>query len=116
MFRKIGANFDGDVTVGWWSKFAKTIFFNEGIKATEQLCAVDVPSGEVRQLTREKASLRAAQDPESGRLTISFLQPRQRRRRPAIQRRSPCRLPSPCRRSGHSSIRSSPRQTAWTER
>ena len=76
MFRKIGANFDGDVTVGWWSKDAKTIFFNEGIKATEQLCAVDVPSGEVRQLTHEKASLRAAQDPESGRLTITYSDPK----------------------------------------
>src|SRR2546423_1140727 len=76
MFRKIGANFDGDVTVGWWSKDAKTIFFNEGIKATEQLCAVDVPSGEVRQLTHEKASMRAAQDPESGRLTITYSDPK----------------------------------------
>src|SRR5690349_3332443 len=76
MFRKIGGNFDGDVTVGWWSKDGKTIFFNEGIKATDQLCSIDVASGEVKQLTHEKASLRAAQDAESGRITITYSDPK----------------------------------------
>jgi dipeptidyl aminopeptidase/acylaminoacyl peptidase len=76
MFRKIGANFDGDVTVGWWSKDGKTIYFNEGIKATDQLCSIDVASGEVKQITHEKASLRAAQDPESGRIMITYSDPK----------------------------------------
>ena len=75
-FRKLGGNHDGDVTVGWWSKDGKTIYFNEGIKATDQLCAVDVGSGEVRQLTTEKAALRTVEDPESGRLTITYSDPK----------------------------------------
>jgi dipeptidyl aminopeptidase/acylaminoacyl peptidase len=75
-FRKLGGRFDGDVTVGWWSKDGKTVYFNEGIKATDQLCAVDVASGDVRQLTTEKASLRASEDPESGRLTITYSDPK----------------------------------------
>ena len=76
MFRKIGANFDGDVTVGWWSKDGKTIFFDEGVRATDQLCSVDVATGEVKQLTHEKASLRASQDVESGRITITYSDPK----------------------------------------
>ena len=75
-FRKLGSNFDGDVTIGWWSKDGKTVYFNEGIKATDQLCSVDVSSGEVKQLTTEKASLRASQDGESGRLTITYTDPK----------------------------------------
>src|SRR5689334_21530701 len=75
-FRKIGAGFDGDVTVGWWSKDGKTIYFNEGIKATDQLCSIDVASGTVTQLTHVQASLRANQDPESGRLTITYSDPK----------------------------------------
>ena len=38
------ASFDGDVTVGFWSKDGNTIYFNEGIKATNQLMALDVAS------------------------------------------------------------------------
>lgn len=74
-FRKLGAPFDGDVTVGWWSKDGKTIYFNEGIRATDELFAVDVATGDVRQLTTEKAAVRAAQDPESGRITITYSDP-----------------------------------------
>jgi dipeptidyl aminopeptidase/acylaminoacyl peptidase len=75
-FRKLGAQFDGDVTIGWWSKDAKTIYFNEGIKATQELCAVDVATGDVKQLTTEKAAVRAVQDPESGRVTITYSDPK----------------------------------------
>ncbi|HEY2377817.1 MAG TPA: prolyl oligopeptidase family serine peptidase [Gemmatimonadaceae bacterium] len=75
-FRKIGGSFDGDVTIGWWSKDGRTIYFNEGIKATDQLCSIDVASGEVKQLTHEKAALRAAEDGESGRITITYSDPK----------------------------------------
>ena len=36
-FRKLGSTFDGDVTIGFWSKDGSTIYFNEGIKATNQI-------------------------------------------------------------------------------
>jgi dipeptidyl aminopeptidase/acylaminoacyl peptidase len=74
-FRKLGGSHDGDVAIGWWSKDGKTIYYNEGIKATEQLCAVDVATGQVKQITSEKAALRATEDPESGRLTINYSDP-----------------------------------------
>jgi dipeptidyl aminopeptidase/acylaminoacyl peptidase len=65
-FRKLGASFDGDVTVGFWSKDGSTIYFNEGIRATNQLLALDIKQNAVRQLTNEKASLqvnRVGDDP-----------------------------------------------------
>lgn len=75
-FRKLGASFDGDVTVGFWSKDGRTIYFNEGIRATNQAMSLDVASGEVKQLTNEKAALNLSQDDESGRLMISYSDPK----------------------------------------
>jgi dipeptidyl aminopeptidase/acylaminoacyl peptidase len=70
--RKVGASFDGDVTVGFWSKDGSTIYFNEGVKATNQLLALDVRQGTVRQLTSEKASLSVSRDDDSGVLLINY--------------------------------------------
>ena len=75
-FRKLGGGFDGAVTIAFWSKDGGTIYFNEGIKATEQLLALDVASNTIRHLTAEKASLRAAQDEETDRVFITRSDPR----------------------------------------
>jgi dipeptidyl aminopeptidase/acylaminoacyl peptidase len=75
-FKKLGVNFDGDVTVGFWSKDDKTIYFNEGIRATNQVMSLDVATGEVKQLTNEKASVAAAEDDDSGRLMINYADPK----------------------------------------
>jgi dipeptidyl aminopeptidase/acylaminoacyl peptidase len=75
-WREIGDGFDGDVTVGWWSKDGKTIYFNEGIKATNQLFSVDVASGKVTQLTNEKASLNVQRDDETGRIIVNYSDPK----------------------------------------
>jgi dipeptidyl aminopeptidase/acylaminoacyl peptidase len=71
-FRKLDGGFDGDVSVGFWSKDGNTIYFNEGIRATSQLFAVDVSQNEVRQITREPASLTVTQDDDSGRILITY--------------------------------------------
>src|SRR5688572_7446694 len=71
-FRKIGASFDGDAGVDWWSEDRRTIYFNTGIKATTQLLALDVENGAVRQVTSEKASLSVSRDDDSGLLLISY--------------------------------------------
>ena len=75
-FRKLGAGFDGDVSIGFWSKDGGTIYFNEGVKATDQVMALDVASNTVRQLTNDKASTRASQDEETGRVFITRSDPR----------------------------------------
>ena len=40
-FRMLGGSFDGDMGVGFFSKDGRTLYFNEGIRATNQLMALD---------------------------------------------------------------------------
>jgi dipeptidyl aminopeptidase/acylaminoacyl peptidase len=73
---KLGASFDGDVTIGWWSADSKTIYFNEGVRATNQVLALDVAANTVRQVTDLRASTSATRDPDSGRILITYTDPR----------------------------------------
>ena len=75
-FKKLGAGFDGDLSIGWWSGDGATIYFNEGVKATDQVLALDVAANAVRQVTSDKASTRASQDEETGRIFITRSDPR----------------------------------------
>jgi dipeptidyl aminopeptidase/acylaminoacyl peptidase len=74
-WRKLGTDFDGDVGVGFWSPDAKTIYFNEGVRATNQVLALDVATGKVRQLTNEKASINASFDEDSKTILIGYADP-----------------------------------------
>ena len=75
-WRKLGDAFDGDVSVGFWSRDGKTVYFNEGIKATNQFLALDVASGAVRQLTNFQASLSVNDDDEDGnRILLTYADP-----------------------------------------
>ena len=47
-WRKLGASYDGDVSVGFWSKDGGTIYFNDGLRATTQCFALDVAKDTVR--------------------------------------------------------------------
>jgi dipeptidyl aminopeptidase/acylaminoacyl peptidase len=71
-FRKLGESFDGDVSVGFWSRDGSTIYFNEGIKATNQIVALDVRYNNVRPLTEEKGSVSIQEDAKSGVLLINY--------------------------------------------
>jgi dipeptidyl aminopeptidase/acylaminoacyl peptidase len=71
-FRKLDGGFDGDVTVGFWSKDGRTIYFNEGVRATNQLFAIDIDSNKSRQITNEKASVSVSRDEESGCILINY--------------------------------------------
>jgi dipeptidyl aminopeptidase/acylaminoacyl peptidase len=71
-FRKVGSAFDGDVSIGWWSEDGGTIYFNAGVKATNQLMALDVERDQVRQLTDAQASLSVSRHEDSGTLLLSF--------------------------------------------
>jgi len=75
-FRKLAGAFDGDAGVGFWSKDGRTIYFNEGIRATNQLMALDVKSGAVSQVTEEQASLSVDMDDESGVVLITYADPK----------------------------------------
>jgi dipeptidyl aminopeptidase/acylaminoacyl peptidase len=75
-WRKVGTGFDGDVSVGFWSKDGSTIYFNEGIRATNQFLALDVASGNVKQITNEKASVNVMQDDDSKRILVMYADPK----------------------------------------
>jgi dipeptidyl aminopeptidase/acylaminoacyl peptidase len=75
-FRKLGSSFDGDVGIGFWSKDGNTIYFNEGIRATNQLLALDVQRDAVRQITDVKASLSVNHDDDTGTLLINYSDPK----------------------------------------
>ncbi len=71
-FRKLGESFDGDVSVGFWSKDGATIYFNEGVRATDQVVSLDVKFNTTRPLTEEKASVSMSEDPDTGVLLINY--------------------------------------------
>jgi dipeptidyl aminopeptidase/acylaminoacyl peptidase len=75
-FRKLGGNFDGNADIGFWSKDGRTIYFNEGIKATNQLMALDIDKNTVRQLSNVRASLNVSQDDDSKIVLLNYADPR----------------------------------------
>jgi dipeptidyl aminopeptidase/acylaminoacyl peptidase len=75
-WRKLGSTFDGDVTVGFWSADGSTIYFGEGIRATNQVLALDVNQGTVRQLTDMRASLNVNRDDDTGVLFVNYSDPK----------------------------------------
>ncbi len=74
-FRKIGTGYDGSISPGFWSEDGRTIYFNDGIKVTNQLFRLDVASGDVEQITHERAALNVSRDDDSGALLISYSDP-----------------------------------------
>ncbi len=73
---KLGGSYDGDVTIGWWSADSKTIYYGDGVRATTQLMALDVASNTVKQVTDYKASFNATRDQVSGKLLITYADPK----------------------------------------
>jgi dipeptidyl aminopeptidase/acylaminoacyl peptidase len=71
-FRKLGGTFDGDVTIGFWSKDGGTIYFNEGVRATNQVLALDIERNTVKPITHEKGSLTVNRDEDSGVILVTY--------------------------------------------
>ncbi|HWP69562.1 MAG TPA: S9 family peptidase [Gemmatimonadaceae bacterium] len=75
-FREIGDGYDGDVNIGWWSNDSRTIYFADGVRATTQVMSIDVATGKVTQVTNEKATISVSRDDRSGRLLITYADPK----------------------------------------
>lgn len=73
-FRKIG-DFDGDNTIDFWSADGRTIYFNEGHKATQQLFALDLSSGTTRAVTSVQGVITVSQDETSKRYLVNYSDP-----------------------------------------
>ena len=74
-FRKLGESFDGNVDVGFWSDDGNTIYFNAGVRVTSQLHSLDVGSGEVSQITDERAALNVSRDCDSRAILVQYSDP-----------------------------------------
>ncbi len=74
-WRKLGESFDGNVAVDFWSPDSRTIYFNEGVKATRQLLALDVARNTVKQVTQLPAALTVSRDDDAGVLLINYSDP-----------------------------------------
>jgi dipeptidyl aminopeptidase/acylaminoacyl peptidase len=74
-WKKLGTGFDADVNVGFWSKDDKTVYFNEGMGATNQFFSVSVESGKVTPLTEVKGALNVMEDEDTGTLMINYSDP-----------------------------------------
>lgn len=73
-WRKLG-DLDGDVGLDFWSRDGKTIYFNEGQRATTQLFALDVASGSVKPVTAVQGTVNVMEDEVTRRLLISYQDP-----------------------------------------
>ena len=72
-FRKLDGGFDGDVSIGFWSKDGNTIYFNEGMSrdaaAVRARRAIRTRSARSRS---EQASLSVTRDDDSGAILINY--------------------------------------------
>jgi dipeptidyl aminopeptidase/acylaminoacyl peptidase len=71
-WKKLGDGFDGDLSAGFWSEDGKTIYFNEGWRATSQLFSVSTDTGKVTQLTKENATLSIIQDDDTKTVLVNY--------------------------------------------
>ncbi|MBK5294772.1 MAG: S9 family peptidase [Acidobacteriia bacterium] len=74
-WRKLGDNFDGEVSIDFWSADSTMIYFNTGVRASTQLMSLAVDSGKVTQVSSVKGTLSVRQDEDSNRLILSYSDP-----------------------------------------
>ncbi|TVP57440.1 MAG: S9 family peptidase [Gemmatimonadales bacterium] len=74
-WRTLGRDFDGHLSIDFWSDDGSTVYFNEGIRATRQLMALDIETDRVDPVTDELASLSVSRDDETGTLLVNYQDP-----------------------------------------
>ncbi|MCI0707975.1 MAG: S9 family peptidase [Ignavibacteriae bacterium] len=74
-WKELGDGFDGDIGVSFWSENGKTIYFNEGWRATNQLFALDVATGNVKQITNVTGVVSVQQDDDTKKLIVNYSDP-----------------------------------------
>lgn len=74
-FRKLGTGFDQSLDIDFWSEDGETIYFNAGVKVTNQLHALDIAADRVTQITHERAALSVERDEDSGVLLVEYTDP-----------------------------------------
>jgi dipeptidyl aminopeptidase/acylaminoacyl peptidase len=73
--RKLGEAYDGSLSVGWWSRDGGTIYFNDGVKATNQVLALDIAANTVRPIVALPAVVNADRNEDTGLIQILYADP-----------------------------------------
>lgn len=74
-WRKLGDGFDGGVSVDWWSKDGKAIYFTGGLKATTQAMALDVATGAVAPISKVTGTVGVTRNEDNGLLVVNYADP-----------------------------------------
>jgi dipeptidyl aminopeptidase/acylaminoacyl peptidase len=74
-WKKLAGRYDGLPSIGWWSNDGRTIYFDDGIRATHQIFALDISTNTVTQVTHERGRVGASQDPATGSIVVNFTDP-----------------------------------------
>ncbi len=77
--RKLLPDWDHGVGSADWSQDSKTLYFSEGVGADGHVFAVSVVDGKLKQLTRERGTLSADFDQDTGLFLLTFTDPAQPR-------------------------------------
>ncbi|MEO8450708.1 MAG: S9 family peptidase [Gemmatimonadota bacterium] len=71
-WRKLGENYDGSMSIAWWSADGKTLYFGDGVKATFQVLALDLESTTVRPVVAEPALAFPEKDDDTGVIVLTY--------------------------------------------
>ena len=74
-WRKLGETYDGGLSVDWWSRDGKTIYFGDGVRATYQVLALDLASNTVKPVVAEQAAVFASRDEDTGMILLTYSDP-----------------------------------------
>ncbi len=74
-WRKLGDNFDGEMSIDFWSAGGKSLYFNTGARATTQVMSVALDSGKVTQVSDVQGTVSLRQDEESNHLVLTYSDP-----------------------------------------
>ncbi len=74
--RKVETDFDGDISIGFWNRDGRTIYFTEGVGVNAHVFTISVETGRVTQLTRETGVLSALFDEDTGWVLLTFTDPK----------------------------------------
>jgi len=75
-WRKLGESYDGGLSIGWWARDGKTIYFNDGVQATGRVMALDLAANTVRPVTVERVNLSASRNDDTGLILVNYADPK----------------------------------------
>ena len=74
-WRKLGQSFDGDVGIDFWSPEGDAIYWNAGVKASNQLMRLDIAKNTTAPAGFPRGSMNVDYDPDAKRYVFTYADP-----------------------------------------